>query len=66
MPLSPHKGRSKTLLRLVAVAALVLVSNWVVEPEFQAPTADDLTRAEHAAHMANFNWSALIGASHVR
>lgn len=61
-----HKSASKTLLRLLAVVALLLASSWVVDPSDQNFAVGDPAQAEHAAHMGNFNWAEAISAAHNR
>ena len=63
------KSASKTLLRVLTVAALLLASGWVVEPSDQVSASGASgapAHAEHAAHMGNFNWMAALSAAHER
>lgn len=61
-----HKSASKTLLRLLAVVALLLASSWVMDPSEQTFASNGPAQVDHAAHMANFNWMTALSAAHER
>jgi hypothetical protein len=61
-----HKSASKTLLRLLAVVAVVLASSWWVKSDEPLSAPIDPVHQALATRMGDFDWAAAMSAVHQR